>query len=115
MFVILNYDVKQKSQQNQEDLKKYLFHAQKSVIEGYLTEAQLNMLESDLVPAVDPDEDFLCVYKVPYYPNVVKDKIGYSMSNDIAFINLVNLCCKSRNQCMESAKVIFVRFETKQS
>ena len=84
MFVILAYDVKQKRQSKiMKICKKYLFHAQKSVFEGYLTEAQLNMLESELVPVVDPNEDSLCVYKVPYYRNVTKDELGFSMASDM--------------------------------
>lgn len=87
MFVVLTYDVKQKRQSKiMKICKKYLFHTQKSVFEGYLTEAQLNMLESELVPVVDPDEDSLCVYKVPYYRNVVKDELGYSLANDIEYL-----------------------------
>ena len=87
MFVILAYDVKQKRQSKiMKICKKYLFHAQKSVFEGYLTEAQLNMLESELAHVVDPDEDSLCVYKVPYYRNVIKDELGYSMANDIEYL-----------------------------
>ena len=87
MFVILVYDVKQKRQSKiMKICKKYLFHAQKSVFEGYLTEAQLNMLESELAHVVDTDEDSLCVYKVPYYRNVIKDELGYSLANDIEYL-----------------------------
>ena len=63
-----------------------MFHVQKSVFEGYLTEAQLRMLESELTPLVDTEEDSLCVYKVPYYRNVIKDELGYSLANDIEFL-----------------------------
>ena len=87
MFVILAYDVKQKRQSKiMKICKKYLFHAQKSVFEGYLTEAQLNMLESELATCVEPSEDSLCVYKIPYYRNIVKDELGYSLANDIEFL-----------------------------
>lgn len=87
MFVILTYDVRQKRQKKILKIcKKYLFHAQKSVFEGYLTEAQLNMLESELAPCVEPSEDSLCVYKIPYYRNIVKDELGYSLANDIEFL-----------------------------
>lgn len=86
MFVILTYDVKQKRQSKIRKIcKKYLFHAQKSVFEGYLTEAQLTMLKNELASYVDPDEDSLCVYKVPNYRNMIKDELGYSLANDIDF------------------------------
>ena len=87
MFVILTYDVKIKRQSKIRKIcKKFLFHVQKSVFEGYLTEAQLKMLENELETVVDPDEDSLCVYKVPYYRNIVKDELGCSMANDIEFL-----------------------------
>lgn len=87
MFVILAYDVKKKRQSKIRKIcGKYLFHVQKSVFEGYLTEAQLRMLESELAPLVDTEEDSLCVYKVPYYRNVIKDELGYSLANDIEFL-----------------------------
>lgn len=87
MFIILTYDVKQKRQSKiRKTCKKYLLHAQKSVFEGYLTEAQIIMLENELAPVVDPDEDSLCLYKIPYYRNVVKDELGCSLSNDIDFL-----------------------------
>ena len=77
MFVILAYDVKQKRQSKiMKICKKYLFHTQKTVFEGYLTEAQLNRLESELAHVVDTDEDSLCVYKVTYYRNVIKYELG---------------------------------------
>ena len=87
MFVILTYDIKQNRQKKiMKICKKYLFHSQKSVFEGYLTETQLNMLENELTPHVNPDEDALCVYKVPYYRNLVKDELGFSLTNDIEFL-----------------------------
>ena len=87
MFVILTYDVKQKRQNKIRKIcQKYLYHVQKSVFEGYLTEAQLSKLEAELAPHVDPEEDSLCVYKVPYYRNMVKDELGYSLANDIDFL-----------------------------
>ena len=42
MFVILTYDVRQKRHSKTRKIcKKYLYHVQKSVFEGYLTERQL--------------------------------------------------------------------------
>jgi len=87
MFIILTYDVKQKRQRKiMKVCKKYLYHVQKSVFEGYLTEKQLFDLEKELEYYVDPETDSLCVYKVPNYRNVVKDELGYSMRNDTEFL-----------------------------
>ena len=35
------------------------------------------------VNVINPDEDSLCVYKVPYYRNVTKDELGFSMASDM--------------------------------
>ena len=87
MFIILTYDVKQKRQRKiMKVCKQYLYHVQKSVFEGYLTEKQLFDLEKELEYYVDPETDSLCVYKVPNYRNVVKDELGYSMRNDTEFL-----------------------------
>lgn len=84
MFVILTYDVRQKRQSKTRKIcKKYLYHVQKSVFEGYLTERQLDLLEHELERVINPDEDSLCVYKVPYYRNVTKDELGFSMISDM--------------------------------
>ena len=83
MYIILTYDVKQKRQNKIcKTCKKYLYHTQKSVFEGYLTEKQLTALKHELEPVVDPDADSLCIYRIPYYRNVLKDELGYSVIND---------------------------------
>lgn len=66
--------------------KKYLFHAQKSVFEGYMTDAQLIRLERELARFSDPNEDSLCVYKVPNYRDLTKDELGYSYANDVDYM-----------------------------
>ena len=87
MFVILTYDVKQKRQNKiMKICKKYLFHAQKSVFEGYMTDAQLIRLERELARFSDPNEDSLCVYKVPNYRDLTKDELGYSYANDVYYM-----------------------------
>ena len=84
MFVILTYDVRQKRQNKTRNIcKKYLYHVQKSVFEGYLTERQLDLLEQELERVINPDEDSLCVYKVPCYRNVIKDELGFSLISDM--------------------------------
>ena len=87
MFIILTYDVKQKRQSKvRKTCKKYLYHVQKSVFEGYLTEKQLTMLKDELFSIVNPDDDSVCIYKVPYYRNLIKDELVFSMSNDVSFL-----------------------------
>lgn len=87
MFVILTYDVKQKRQNKiMKICKKYLFHAQKSVFEGYMTDAQLIRLERELARFSDPNEDSLCVYKVPNYRGLTKDELGFSYANDVDYM-----------------------------
>ena len=87
MFIILTYDVKQKRQSKvRKTCKKYLYHVQKSVFEGYLTEKQLTMLKDELFSIVNPDDDSVCIYKVPYYRNLIKDELRFSMSNDVSFL-----------------------------
>ena len=87
MFVILTYDVKQKRQNKiMKICKKYLFHVQESVFEGYLTDAQLIRLERELARFSDPNEDSLCVYKVPNYRDLTKDELGYSYANDVDYM-----------------------------
>ena len=87
MFIILTYDVMQKRQSKMRKIcKKYLYHVQKSVFEGYLTENQLIMLKNELFSIFDSDADSVCIYKVPYYRNLIKDELGFSMSNDASFL-----------------------------
>ena len=82
MFVILTYDVKQSRQSKVRKIcKKYLHHVQKSVFEGHLTESQIALLKDELKNCADTDEDALCIYKIPYYRNIIKDELGISMAN----------------------------------
>ena len=84
MFVILTYDVRQKRQSKTRKIcKKYLYHVQRSVFDGYLTERQLSLLEQELEHVINPDEDSVCIYKAPYYRNIIKDELGFSMMSDM--------------------------------
>lgn len=84
MFVIPAYDVRQKRQNKTRKIcKKYLYYIQQSVYEGYLTEKQLFRLKCELSDVIDPDEDSLCIYKIPYYRNIRKEELGFSTMNDM--------------------------------
>lgn len=72
MKVILIYDIETIEPQDQKRLNKirkiarrYLYHVQKSVFEGELTEAQLYKLEKMILEVVNKDRDSVIIYKLP--------------------------------------------------
>ena len=72
MKVILIYDIETIEPQDQKRLnkirkvaRKYLYHVQKSVFEGDLTEAQLYKLEKLILEIIDKDRDSVIIYKLP--------------------------------------------------
>ncbi len=72
MKVILIYDIETIEPQDQKRLnkirkvaRKYLYHVQKSVFEGDLTEAQLYKLEKLILEIVDQERDSVIIYKLP--------------------------------------------------
>lgn len=65
MFVILTYDVGVK--RNSKVLKigrRYLSHVQKSVFEGYISNAKLQRMKKLLVKEIDPMCDQVLIYKL---------------------------------------------------
>ena len=72
MKVILIYDIETIEPSDQKRLNKirkiarrYLYHVQKSVFEGDLTEGQLYKLERAILEIVDKDRDSVIIYKLP--------------------------------------------------
>jgi len=72
MKIILIYDIETVEPQDQKRLnkirkiaRKYLYHVQKSVFEGDLTEAQLYKLEKLILEVVDKERDSVIIYKLP--------------------------------------------------
>ena len=86
MFIILSYDIGTK--RNHKILKicrRYLFHIQKSVFEGYLKEIQLESLKESIRKVVNPKEDQVVIYKY-HFGRIEKDIIGnynYNMLSNI--------------------------------
>lgn len=64
MFVILTYDINIKRNNKVRNLcRKYLQHVQKSVFEGYITEAKLKKLKSELYKECKVEEDSIIIYR----------------------------------------------------
>ena len=65
MYIVLCYDVKQKRASRMlKTAKKYLYHSQKSVFEGTLTEAQLKRLQREISGIIVQDEDAIMIYRI---------------------------------------------------
>lgn len=83
MFIILTYDVGVK--RNSKVLKmcrKYLNHVQKSVFEGNVNDKQYKALKNALAGIIDCEQDQVAVYKHVGDKEIVKDIIGYHLTND---------------------------------
>ena len=72
MKVILIYDIETIEPADQKRLnnirkiaRKYLYHVQKSVFEGDLTESQLYKLEREVLEVIDEERDSVIIYKLP--------------------------------------------------
>ena len=69
MKVILVYDIATEEPKDQTRLnkvrkvaRKYLYHIQKSVFEGELTQSQLERLKAEILKIVDKKRDFVIIY-----------------------------------------------------
>lgn len=77
MYVILTYDVKQKRVSKALKIcRKYLTHVQRSVFEGWLTEAKLKRLKRELEGILILSEDSVCIYQVETLKYTKKEQIG---------------------------------------
>lgn len=77
MFVILCYDVAAKhAARIRKTAKKYLQSVQRSVFEGFLTEAQLRRLQTELQHAVDVTKDAVVFYIIENGKQIRKDSLG---------------------------------------
>ncbi|MEM1724601.1 MAG: CRISPR-associated endonuclease Cas2 [Candidatus Aenigmatarchaeota archaeon] len=72
MKVTLIYDIETVFPEDQKRLnlvrkiaRKYLFHVQKSVFEGELTETKLLKLQKEILEVVDKKRDSVIIYKLP--------------------------------------------------
>lgn len=81
--MILTYDVNKKRLSRILKIsRKYLFHVQKSVFEGDLTERKLNQLKSEINRVIDPKEDAVCIYQMGTMKYTKKLQIGKIINND---------------------------------
>lgn len=77
MFVILCYDVAAKHAAKVRKIsKKYLQSVQRSVFEGFLTEAQLHRLQAELQRAVDVSSDAVVFYRTESGKHIKRDSLG---------------------------------------
>ena len=77
MFVILSYDVGQtRVNKIPKIAKKYLRPVQRSLFEGFLTEAHLNRLKKELRDCIDPDADSVVFYKISGVSCLSVDELG---------------------------------------
>lgn len=83
MYVILVYDISTETPEGQSRLasvfkicKRYLFHTQKSVFEGELTEATLRRLQNELGRVIDRAADSVVIFKSSTEKWVDRETIG---------------------------------------
>lgn len=82
MHVIMVYDVnKKRVKQALKICRKYLFHVQKSVFEGNITEAQLKRLKNELNKILDANIDSVIIYKLESVKYVKKEQLGIIEEN----------------------------------
>jgi len=82
MFVIVAYDVRAKRDAKVLKIcRKYLSHEQKSVFEGFLTEAQLNKLKKEIAKIIDTDYDSFLIYRFDSIKYTAKERIGVHVDN----------------------------------
>lgn len=77
MFVILVYDVSSKRVRRiMRTAEKYLFHTQKSVFEGHLTQKRLSQLKNDIFQIINPKEDSVILYTSSMSCELTKEQLG---------------------------------------
>ncbi len=82
MHVIMVYDINAKRVKKALKIcRRYLFHVQKSVFEGNITEAQLNRLKNELTKIIDVQSDSVIIYKLESVKYVKKEQVGIIEEN----------------------------------
>lgn len=82
MYVILVYDVNiKRNSKVMKICRKYLYHVQKSVFEGRITEAKLKSLKRE-IKKVSHDEDSIMIYEFDSLRYATKEVIGTYMPNE---------------------------------
>ncbi len=77
MFIILAYDISHiRVGKVMKICRKYLFHVQRSVFEGHITERTLEQMKEELCRIVEPEEDSVCIYRMDSTRYTMKEQLG---------------------------------------
>ena len=77
MFIILAYDISHiRVGKVMKICRKYLFHVQRSVFEGHITERTLEQMKEELCHIVEPEEDSVCIYRMDSTRYTMKEQLG---------------------------------------
>ncbi len=83
MYVIISYDVNSnKCNRIMKLLRKYLFHVQKSVFEGELTQKEINIIKEEVNKIVD-ENDSVIIYQITSYKALKKEQIKEKLNNNL--------------------------------
>lgn len=83
MFAVCCYDIrKERNAKVKKTVRKYLRPVQKSVCEGFISEAKLNRLCSEIKKIANPDEDSVVIYKFGGYNKADKLCFGKAPANE---------------------------------
>lgn len=77
MYIILVYDVSiKRNSKIMKICRRYLFHVQKSVFEGKITEAKLKSLKKEIKKICNDEEDSIMIYEFDSLKYSTKEIIG---------------------------------------
>ena len=77
MYIILVYDVSiKRNSKIMKICRKYLFHVQKSVFEGKITEAKLKSLKKEIKKICKDEENSIMIYEFDSLKYSTKEIIG---------------------------------------
>lgn len=87
MYIVLSYDISSKKASKVKKIcDKYLFHIQKSVYEGEITEKNLSKLKNILQKTVDPSCDSVIIFKFNSFQYAKRESIGITKNTDVQIL-----------------------------
>lgn len=87
MYVVLCYDVRaERTGRMLKTARKYLFPAQRSVLEGHVTGTELKRLKDEIARLIVPDEDAVRIYAVDSEQLLAVEQIGLSDGASVQFL-----------------------------
>lgn len=87
MYVVLCYDVRaERTGRMLKTARKYLCPAQRSVLEGHITGAELKRLKDEIARMIVPDEDAVRIYAVDSEQLLAVEQIGLSDGASVRFL-----------------------------